>query len=124
MELLARIFSHAKKDGEVIGELLDHLKIGAAQEVELDAYIGFLSIEERSLAVRGAKILREAGKNVDLQLRPQKAKKLFSAASKAGARYALFIGPQEREKEVLAVKDLESGRQEFLPLDGLAKALL
>lgn len=96
----------------VVWELLDHLGLGTSIAAGVDAYIGHMSDEEKGLAVQGAQALRRSGCSVALDLKPLKPKKLFSAASRAGARYAIYVGPSEREQGVLAVKDLETGEQE------------
>ena len=43
----------------------------------------------------------------------------WPAASKAGARYAVFAGAAEREEGVLALKDLRTGEQDKAPPEGL-----
>jgi histidyl-tRNA synthetase len=95
----------------VICEILDHLGIQRGDESGLDVLVGYMSLAEQSLALKGTSILRQAGKTVNLQLKPLKAKKLFSTASKAGARYAIYIGPSEAKEGTLAVKDLSTGHQ-------------
>jgi histidyl-tRNA synthetase len=81
----------------------------------VDAFIGYMSEEEQPLALEGTRCLREAGRSVDLQLKPMKPKKLFSAAAKAQARFAVFVGPAEREEGILVVKNLETGEQKKIP---------
>lgn len=105
----------------VVWELLDHLGLGQVDAYRLDAYVGFMSETERSLAIQGAAKLRQAGLTVSLALKPQKPKKFFAAASKANARFACFAGPGEVEKGVLAVKNLASGDQATAPPDQLVK---
>lgn len=103
----------------VISELMDHLGLAMEDASGLDAVIGYMSAEERTMAVRGAARLRQAGKRVDLELKPLKAKKLFASASRARARFALYVGPSEREQGVLTIKNLESGQQDSVPPDKL-----
>ena len=97
----------------VVFELLDHLgkKLEAASGP--DVYAGYLTEEERDIVMAAVARFRRDGHAVDLALAPQKARKFFAAAARAGARYALFAGPSEREKGVVAVKDLEKGTQTF-----------
>ncbi|MBU0755655.1 MAG: histidine--tRNA ligase [Planctomycetes bacterium] len=104
----------------VVWELLDDLGLGKISQTTLDAYIGYMSEEECPLALQGAAQLRKAGKTVSLAMKPQKPKKFFAAASKTGARFACLIGPGEREKGVLAVKNLETGEQSEASPEALA----
>jgi len=104
----------------VVVEILESLDRGMTAETRLDALIGFLSEEERSMALCGARALREAGLCTNVELKPQKAKKFFARAAKTGARFALFLGPEEREGGVYAVKNLADGSQETVPLEELA----
>jgi len=98
----------------VVGEILGSLGRRLQAEGGLDAQIGFLTAEERSMALAGARVLRDAGLAANIDLAPSKAKKFFSRASKSGARFALFLGPAEREKGTFVVKDLVEGIQEEL----------
>ncbi len=106
----------------VVLELLDSLDRSLPEMPGPDVHIGFLSAEERSMALRGAGVLRNAGLAVNLGLKPQKAKKVFSRASKDKARFAIFLGPREREEGVFAVKNLVEGVQVEVKLDDLAAA--
>jgi histidyl-tRNA synthetase len=107
----------------VVWELLDDLGLGKLDEGMVDAYVGYMSVEERALAIQGATKLRKVGRTVSLALKPQKPRKFFTAASKAGARFALFVGPGEREKSVLALKDLGTGDQKTVALDKITEVL-
>jgi len=104
----------------VVIEILESLGRTLAGETGLDAVIGFLSEEERTMALRGARALRAADLSVNVDLKPQKAKKFFAKAAKAGARFALFLGPEEREQGAYTVKNLADGAQETVPLAELA----
>lgn len=107
----------------VVWELIEHLKLYEEMQAGSDVYIGYMSDEERSLAMKGAAALRKAGRSVALALKPQKPKKIFSAASKAGAGHAIFIGPSEREQNSLVVKNLDEGTQETVSLEALAEKI-
>jgi len=96
----------------VVFELMDHLGIDIGRESRLDVLVGYMSEDEREIAMQGAAALRRNGLTVDLKLKPLKPKKLFSSASKAGAAFAVFAGHAEREKGVLVVKNLETGEQD------------
>ena len=52
--------------------------------------------------------LRAEGNRVDLSLVNQKPKKFFSRADSSGAAKAVFLGPDDVEKGVARIKDLET----------------
>lgn len=104
----------------VVVELLKDLGHTLAGHAALDACIGFLSDDDHEAALRAARALRDAGRRVDVDLRPAKAKKFFTRTSRTGARFAIFIGPAEREKGSYTIKDLGAGTQEEATLEQLA----
>ena len=72
------------------------------------AAVGFMFPEQRDAALRLAAKLRADGESVDLALKPQKPKKFFSHADQSGAAKAVFVGPDDVEKGVVRMKDMES----------------
>ena len=83
----------------------------------LDAVVFPLGEEERPAAIRLARALRREGKSVELVLGALKPKRVFADANKAGARHVYVIGPEERARGVVRIKDLatEAQRDEKLP---------
>jgi histidyl-tRNA synthetase len=82
----------------------------------LDAVVFPLGEEERDAAVRLASRLRREGKSVELVLGALKPKRVFADANKAGARHVYVIGPEERARGVVRVKDLATEEQRDEPL--------
>jgi len=70
--------------------------------------IGFMFPEQMEAAVKLAAKLRGEGEDVNLSLKAQKPKKFFAHADDAHAAKAIFVGPDDVEKGVVRVKDLES----------------
>lgn len=64
--------------------------------------------------------LRAAGINTEIQLEPAKPKKQFTYADKAGIRYAIIMGTDEKAKGEVLVKDMVSGEQTSVPRHELA----
>ncbi len=64
--------------------------------------------------------LRAAGINTEIQLEPAKPKKQFTYADKAGIRYAIIMGTDEKAKGEVLVKDMVSGEQASVPRADLA----
>jgi histidyl-tRNA synthetase len=82
----------------------------------LDAVVFPLGDEERPAALRLARELRRQGKSVELVLGGLKAKRVFADANKAGARHVYMIGPEERARGVVRIKDLATEQQRDEPL--------
>jgi len=82
----------------------------------LDAVVFPLGDEERPAAVRLARALRREGKTVELVLGTLKPKRVFADANKAGARHVYVIGPEERARGVVRIKDLATEEQRDEPL--------
>ncbi len=73
------------------------------------------SMQALSLAGR----LRESGLSVLTDLSGRSMKKKLGAASEAGAGFAVFLGPDELEREKATVKNMMTGSQEVLAFDGI-----
>ncbi len=72
---------------------------------------------QRRLVVLAAQ-LRRAGVRVDLAYGGRGLKGAMKAADRSGARYALVLGERDLEAGTVAVKDLRSGEQRSVALDG------
>jgi len=103
----------------VVAEILRSLGRPLKAPPSVDVQIGFLSKEEQPMALRGARTLREGGRSVAIDLKAQKAKKFFTRAARSGARYAIFIGPSERDAGRYVVKNMAEALQETASLDEL-----
>jgi histidyl-tRNA synthetase len=89
----------------------------------LDAVVFPLGEEERALAIRVARALRRRGETVELVLGALKPKRVFADANKAGARHVYMIGPDERARGVVRVKDLATEAQRDEPLATLDEVI-
>ena len=78
--------------------------------------VGFMFPEQRDAAVALAARLRKSGECVDLALRSQKPKKFFSHAAESGAAQAVFLGPDDVEKGVARMKDLDTREEKEISL--------
>ena len=95
--------------GDVVVTELLRARLGAdAAKAKKGVAVGFMFPEQRDAALGLAAKLRAEGEAVDLALKPQKPKKFFSHADQAGAARAVFIGPDDVEKGVVRMKDMES----------------
>jgi histidyl-tRNA synthetase len=107
----------------VIGELLAERGKLPQPARTLDAVVFPLGEEERVLAVRLARALRRQGKTVELVLGALKPKRVFADANKAGARHVYMIGPDERARGVVRIKDLATEAQRDEPLATLDEVI-
>jgi histidyl-tRNA synthetase len=55
--------------------------------------------------------LRAAGVNTEIHLEPAKIARQFKYADRAGIRYAVVMGPDEKAEDMVTVKDLATGEQ-------------
>jgi histidyl-tRNA synthetase len=67
--------------------------------------------------------LRAGGINTEVQLEPKKLAKQFQYADRAGIRFVLLQGEDERAKGTVAVKDLRRNEQFELPEGEVVAAL-
>lgn len=90
---------------------LETTKVPPAERPRVDVILGALVADAWPEAARVAQALRQAGRAVELESQPVAIKKLLSRASQIHARHAVFLGAKELERNVVAVKDLETGAQ-------------
>jgi histidyl-tRNA synthetase len=67
--------------------------------------------------------LRRAGLSGDLDFEARSVKAQMRSANKSGARYALFIGPDEAAKGAVKLKDMKDGAEQTVALDEAVKKL-
>ena len=97
---------------------------GSAPEgARLECYVIPLSDEERPLAVRLVRALRDADIAADMPYVERSLKNNLKAADKLGARFAALIGKAEREAGTVTLRQMTSGEQEDVPLDAVALKL-
>lgn len=85
-------------------------KILAARAV--DVFVAWMGEKAYPEAVRLARVLREAGRAVEMPPEEMKFRKAFERADKIGARYVLILGEDEIASGELTLKRLADGKQE------------
>ncbi len=85
-------------------------KILAARAV--DVFVAWMGEKARPEAVRLARVMRDAGRAVEMPAEEMKFRKAFERADKIGARYVLILGEDEIASGQLTVKRLADGKQE------------
>ncbi len=83
----------------------------AFKSKKLDLFLVPVSKNDVSHTVKVANRLRSSGLKVDLELRGRNMKKAMKYGNALGAAYVGIIGEDERNKSLVAVKDMNSGEQ-------------
>lgn len=91
----------------------------ATQRVEY--YLVYVTPDERDSVLQMAHRLREHGRSVEYSFRHQSVGKQLKAASAAGARKAVIMGPDERAEGVALVRELSGGEEVRIPLERLTE---
>ena len=95
--------------GDVVVTELLKARLGEnAAKAKRGVAVGFMFPEQRDAALKLAAKLRGEGQAVNLSLKAQKPKKFFSHADQSGAAKAVFLGPDDVEKGVARMKDMET----------------
>jgi histidyl-tRNA synthetase len=89
----------------------------------VDAYIAPVGEGMNRKALRLAGDLRREGLVVELGDRSFRLKKMFEAATKAGAKYILIVGENEVKADAFAVKNLATGEQVSVARGELARRI-
>ncbi|MCK4537212.1 MAG: histidine--tRNA ligase [Candidatus Krumholzibacteria bacterium] len=109
-----------------IERLLENLPEKALAELgpkRPDVFFIIAGEEGASMAMKLAGRLRREGFHVVCELSGRAMKKQMKTASEAGARFSVFIGQDELEKEKVTIKNMETGEQKEVSMDGLAEIL-
>ncbi len=67
--------------------------------------------------------LREAGINVLVYPEIAKIGKQFKYADRVGVQYVIVAGPDERDQEILQIKDMQSGEQSSVKISEVVEAI-
>ena len=98
---LTRLFWQLREAGLVAG----------ADTSSVHAMVALMDGDRLDDSLDIARRLRAAGINTEVQMEPKKIGKQFQYASKAGIRFVVLAGDEERARGVVAVKDLVREQQ-------------
>ncbi len=88
-----------------------------------DVFIVFMGEAARTHSFEIARELRRAGAAVLIEFEERKMKKAMTRAADSGARYALIIGDNEVASRQYVLKNLATGEQEPLAVEGIISKL-
>ncbi|HTS87166.1 MAG TPA: histidine--tRNA ligase [Gemmatimonadales bacterium] len=95
----------------VLGELLRSSGRGPAARPAIDVFVAGVTIEDRPQVLRTVHELREAEVRVEYSLRNEALGKQLKLADTRGARFAVVIGPDDRARSEVQLKDLAAKTQ-------------
>ncbi|HSR14577.1 MAG TPA: histidine--tRNA ligase [Gemmatimonadales bacterium] len=107
----------------VLGELLRDRGLVPSHGERLDVFLAAVTAEDRPHLLPIAHALRDAGLRVEYPLAESALAKQLKLADARGARLAVVVGPDDRARGEVAVKDLRSGTQHAVRLEQLGEAL-
>jgi histidyl-tRNA synthetase len=95
----------------VLGELLRDRGRAPAAEPTVDVFLAAISQDDIAEVLGLARELRDAGLRVEYALAPQPVGKQLKLADSRGARVAIVVGPDDRARGEVMVKDLQGKGQ-------------
>ncbi|MGC9946235.1 MAG: histidine--tRNA ligase [Bryobacteraceae bacterium] len=104
----------------VIAEILTELKGLGPGKAKVEVCVGMFDAALSRDAARVGAELVAAGIQTDLSFAAGKPGKFFSYADRRGARFTVFLAPNELRDGAAAVKEMGSGEQSTVPLAQLA----
>jgi histidyl-tRNA synthetase len=99
----------------VLTELLRDRGLLPAAGAAVEVFVSFVTADDRPLGLQLAHRLRDAGLRVEFAMGDQALARQLRLASARGARVALVIGPDDRARGEVVVKDLAAGSQRSVP---------
>jgi histidyl-tRNA synthetase len=107
----------------VLAELLKEKGVVPSDDSSIDVFLAFITQDDLTQVLALAHQLRDKGLRVEYALSPQAIGKQLKLADARHARLAAVIGPDERARGELIVKDLRSGTQEAVPYSTAADTI-
>ena len=99
-------------------------KEGSSYDPEgIDAYVVPVTEDMRVKSAEVTAMLRAAGVSADMDIMGRKMAKALKFASSARARYAVIIGAKEMDQGAVTLRDMVTGDQELVPVDGLVQRI-
>jgi histidyl-tRNA synthetase len=99
----------------VLAELLQDRGLVPTDISSIDVFLAFITQDDLPHILALAHQLRDTGLRVEYALSPQAVGKQLKLADARNARLAVVVGPDERERGELVIKDLRNGTQEAVP---------
>jgi histidyl-tRNA synthetase len=107
----------------VLSELLKARGLASPGGSGIELFLGAVTPEDRPHVLRLGHVLRDAGFRVEYGLADQALGKQLKLADGRGARLVVVVGPDDRARGEVAVKDLRNGSQIGVPETDLIERL-
>ena len=107
----------------VLGELLKDRGLVPSDDSTIDVFLAAITEADLPFVLRLAHELRDAGLRVEYALGAQPVGKQLKLADARKARFAVVIGPDDRARNEVMVKDLEGKGQEGVARDRIVERL-
>lgn len=107
----------------VLGELLRERGLLPAEVPPVEVFLAAVTAEDHGHLLGLAHRLRDAGIRVEYPLAETAVGKQLKLASSRAARFAVVVGPDDRARGEVALKDLGNGTQEAVPEAALVNTL-
>jgi histidyl-tRNA synthetase len=107
----------------VLAELLNNKKLVPTSASSIDAFLAFIAQDDVPHVLALAHQLRDAGLRVEYALSPQTVGKQLKLADARNAQLAIVVGPDERARGEVVLKDLRTGTQEAVKLTTAAATI-
>jgi histidyl-tRNA synthetase len=108
----------------VLGELIKERGLVRPYENSIDVFVAGVTSDDHSYVLALAHELRDAGLRVEYGLSEQTVKKQLALADARKARVAIVIGPDDRARGEVMVKDLKTNSQQSVARDAVGAHVL
>jgi histidyl-tRNA synthetase len=107
----------------VLGELLKEKGLAPGGGAGIHVFLAFITSEDLPHVLSLAHLLRERGLKVEYPLSPQSLGKQLKLADARKAPLAVVVGPDERAREEVILRDLGRGTQQAVAQSSLVEAI-
>jgi histidyl-tRNA synthetase len=107
----------------VLGELLKEKGLAPVEAAGIHVFLAFITKEDLPHVLSLAHLLRDRGLKVEYPLSPQSLGKQLKLADARKARLAVVVGPDERSRGDVILRDLGSGTQEPVAQGALVETI-
>ncbi len=103
----------------VLGELLKDRGLHPAVNASIDCFVAAVTADDVPHVLKLSHELRDAGVRVEFAMNANALGKQLNLANTRGARFAVVIGPDDRAKNEVQLKDLMAKTQEAVAIGAL-----
>ena len=102
--------------------MLENLNLPCGEEQKVDIYIATLTQDAVGISLKLADYFRKQNFKVEQDLMMRSAKAQMKYANKIGAKFVIIIGEDELKTNSLILKNMQTGENNMMPIDGIQLA--